>query len=383
MTSSPDSPISRSHDVTEPPRGAEAAGSRAAAVAVQTVLGPVPVAEIGVTLTHEHLFGNLLEAVHPGTRPFLADLAAEPMSAQIAWALREDPYSNPDNCRLDDEDATCEELDLLVAAGGRTIIDNSTGVGRDPAALRRVAERTGLNVVMGSGWCLAHGHDDSWANTDPTAAAHGLIEEIEQGFLLPDGSRVRPGIIGEIGVGPLFTTSERVTLIASAIAQRHTGLPLLIHLPGWQRRAHEALDIVLEHGVDPAAVVLCHMDPSGSDHRYQREVAARGVWLEFDMIGMPYNFPGEGQSPAVHETAGVVAGLIADGLAGQLLLSHDVFLKGMWTRHGGNGYAFVPRVFLPRLVDLGVHPHVAAGLLADNPAALFRRAATTRLAATS
>jgi phosphotriesterase-related protein len=163
--------------------------------------------------------------------------------------------------------------------------------------------------------------------------------------------------------------------VAAALAQRRTGVPMLIHLPGWQRRAHEVLDIVLGLGLDPRAVVLCHMDPSGHDLAYQREVAARGVWLEFDMIGMPYNFPGEGQSPAVHETAAAVAGLIADGLAGQLLLSHDVFLKGMWTRNGGNGYAFVPTVFLPRLRDLGVPADVTAGLLTANPAALFTAAA--------
>lgn len=348
-------------------------------VLVETVLGPVPVSQIGMTLMHEHLFNNLTEALHDGIHPFVRDLADQPVSARIAWALREDPYSNADNCRLDDENVTCEELSLLVAAGGRTIVDNTTGPGRDPAALRRVSVRTGLNVVMGGGWCLAHGHDSSWATRDPQAAAAELVQELEHGVRLKDGSRVRPGIIGEIGVGPQFTDSERVTLLASAMAQVRTGVPLLIHLPGWQRRAHEVLDLVFDQGVNPSAVVLCHMDPSGSDPAYQREVAARGVWLEFDMIGMPYNFPGEGQSPSVPETADAVAGLIADGLADQLLLSHDVFLKGMWTRHGGNGYGFVPTAFIPRLVELGVDPELAAGLLTTNPAAVFVAAARARV----
>jgi phosphotriesterase-related protein len=350
-------------------------------VQVETVLGPVPLDSIGMTLMHEHIFDDLREAVRPATQPFLRENANRPVSAANAWALREDPYTSPDNCMLDDLDATCEELALFAAAGGRTVVDNTTGIGRDPAALRDVARRTGLNLVMGGGWCLAHGHDSSFAARDPEDAAQELIEEIEQGTPLDDGSRVRPGIIGEIGVGPQFTDSERVTLLASAIAQTRTGLPLLIHLPGWQRRAHEVVDLLLAQGCDPSAVVLCHMDPSGSDPAYQREVAVRGVWLEFDMIGMPYNFPGEGQSPAVHETADAVANLIHDGLAGQLLLSHDVFLKGMWTRHGGNGYSFVPQAFLPRLVGLGVDPDVASGLLTRNPAALFANAARTLSAA--
>jgi phosphotriesterase-related protein len=342
---------------------------------VQTVLGPVPVSELGTTLMHEHVFNDLREAIKAGAAPFLDELAREKVSAQIAWALREDPYSNVDNCTLDDEDVTVAELGLFAAAGGRTVVDNTTGPGRDPSALRRVARRTGLNVVMGSGWCLAHGHDDSWARRDPEEAADELVAEITGGVPVEDGERVRPGIIGEIGVGPSFTASERVTLLASAKAQTRTGIPLLIHLPGWQRRAHEVVDLVLAEGVDPSAVVLCHMDPSGSDRQYQREVARRGVWLEFDMIGMPFNCVGEGQSPAVHETADAVAGLIADGFASQLLLSHDVFLKAMWTRYGGNGYAFVPAAFLPRLERLGVDAETVAGLLTTNPAAVFTAAA--------
>ena len=344
-------------------------------VAVRTVLGEVPVEELGVTLTHEHLFNDLGEALHEATLPELRERASRRVTPADAWLLREDPYSNRDNCRLDDEEVTAAELVLFSVAGGRTVVDNTTGAGRRPGALARTAERTGLNVVMASGWCLAHGHDDTFARLDPERLADQLVAEHADGVLTDDGRRVRPGVIGEIGVGPSFTPSERTTLVAAALAQPRTGVPLLIHLPGWQRRAHEVLDVVLGLGLDPRAVVLCHMDPSGHDVTYQREVAARGVWLEFDMIGMPYNFPGEGLSPAVHETAAAVAGLVADGLAGQLLLSHDVFLKGMWTRNGGNGYAFVPTAFLPRLRDLGVPADVAAGLITANPAALFTAAA--------
>jgi phosphotriesterase-related protein len=138
------------------------------------------------------------------------------------------------------------------------------------------------------------------------------------------------------------------------------------------------LDIVFSHGVDPGSVVLCHMDPSGKDTAYQREVAARGVWLEFDMIGMLDNFPGEGQSPAVQDSVDAVSGLIADGLSGQLLLSQDVFLKDMYTRHGGNGYAFVLTAFLPRLVEAGAPEDVVRSLLTANPGQVFTNAARAR-----
>jgi phosphotriesterase-related protein len=346
-------------------------------VLVQTVLGPVPASALGTTLTHEHLFNELTEAVHPGVRSFSRPLASAAVSAANAWMLREDPYSCTDNVRIDesDLDIVVDEASAFRDLGGRTIVNNTTGVGRRPAALVEVARRTGLNVVMAGGWCLAHGDDDVLTGNDVDRMVTELVGEIEDGVALSDGSRVRVGVIGEIGVGPRFTEAERATLVASCRAQLLTGVPLLIHLPGWQRRAHEVLDIVVAHGVDPHAVVLCHMDPSGKDLTYQREVADRGAWLEFDMIAMPFNYPGEGQSPSVQDTVDAVTGLIADGYHDQLLLSHDVFLKAMWTRYGGNGFGYVPAAFLPRLVENGVAPSVTQDLVTRNPAALFVAAA--------
>lgn len=341
---------------------------------VQTVTGPIPVTELGITMMHEHTVGSLTEAVTLGARHFSGDLVDQKVSAATAWLLREDPYSCPDNVRKDDEELIVDELALLVRGGGRTVVDNSTAAGRNPAGLVRVAQRTGLNVVMGSGWSFAHGTEDVVGDEDPERWAAELVEEHRQGVVIDDGTRVLPGIIGEIGVGPNFTASERMTLHAASIAQPQVGVPLTIHLPGWQRRAHDVLDVVFSHGVDPRAVVLCHMDPSGKDSSYQREIASRGVWLEFDMIGMTNNFPGEGQSPSVQDTVDAVSGLVADGLAGQLLLSQDVFLKNMYTRHGGNGYAFVLMAFLPRLIEAGVPELAAHALLTDNPAAVFSAA---------
>ncbi|MCW2846308.1 MAG: aryldialkylphosphatase [Marmoricola sp.] len=343
-------------------------------VRVNAVLGPVPANSLGMTLTHEHL-------ICAWTKPLIepADAAdrlvyASRVDPSMRWLLQEDPSCCFDNARLDDTTAVVDELQIFKAAGGRTVVDCTNGdIGRDPLALRELSERTGLNIVMGSGWYVHRYHE---ARTAPATAAELCAELVSE---FTDGvgdTQIKPGIIGEIGVSPQFTHSERIRLRAAARAQLEVNVPLLIHLPGWQRRAFEVLDIVIgEEGVSPGAVVLCHMDPSGEDADYQRQVADRGVWLEFDMIGMPNYFPGEGQSPAPDQTAVAIARLVELGFASRLLLSHDVSVKSMWTRNGGNGMGYVPRLFLPRLERHGVPAGVTADLLTGNPRRLFVGAA--------
>src|SRR5699024_7449786 len=181
--------------------------------------------------------------------------------------------------------------------------------------------------------------------------------------------RIRAGMIGEVGVSPEFTDGERTSLRAAALAQHESsGTAMNIHMPGWQRRGEEVLDIAVgEMGADPTCLSLAHSDPSGEDVDYQRRLLDRGVWLEFDMIGLDITFPGEGASPAIAETADAVARLIDLGYADQILLSHDLFLKQMWRSMGGNGFILVPTAFLELLVARGVERSVARQLITGNP----------------
>jgi phosphotriesterase-related protein len=341
---------------------------------VQTVLGPVESGRLGITLMHEHTLRSPPELPYSGVRAFSAGLKHQAVTAGNAWLVREDPYVSLDNRDLTDIEPVAEEIGLFTAVGGRTIVDNSNGAERDPELLVRLARRTGVNLVMGSGWSIVPGSTTATGGRSAESYADDLIQEHLEGVELADGSRVRPGVIGEIGVGPQFTDAERTALRAAALAQLHLGVPLLIHLPGWRRLAHDVLDVVLGSGVDPRAVVLCHMDPSGSDPDYQCTVAERGAWLEFDMIGMLNTYPGEGQSPSPGQTADAVAALVGAGHGSQILLSQDVGMKTMWTKFGGNGYAFVPSAFLPRLRDLGVDEQLVSSFLTDHPRQVFEAA---------
>jgi phosphotriesterase-related protein len=161
-------------------------------------------------------------------------------------------------------------------------------------------------------------------------------------------------------------------LRGAARAARTTGLPLMVHLPGWERHGNRVLDVVEEEGADVRHTVLCHMNPSLEDRDYQTGLAARGAFIEYDMIGMDYYYADQdAQCPCDEHNARAIKGLIDDGFLGALLLSQDVFLKMMLTRYGGFGYAHVLRHFVPRLRRHGVTDEQVRALLVENPRRVF------------
>jgi phosphotriesterase-related protein len=149
---------------------------------------------------------------------------------------------------------------------------------------------------------------------------------------------------------------------------------MFVHLPGWERLGHAVLDIVESEGVDPGATVLCHMNPSWTDQGYQRSLADRGSWLEYDMVGMDYYYADQqAQSPCDEENAQAICGLLEAGYR-RLLVSSDTFLKMMLKRYGGFGYAHVPTNFAARLRRHGLREDVVRGLMEEHPRRLFETA---------
>jgi phosphotriesterase-related protein len=118
------------------------------------------------------------------------------------------------------------------------------------------------------------------------------------------------------------------------------------------------------------------MNPSGEDFAYQAGLAARGAWLEYDMIGMDYFYADQqAQSPSDEENARAIARLRDAGLLGSLLLSQDVFIKIQLVRYGGTGYAHILDYFVPRLRRHGFTDEEIATLLIDNPRRVFTEGA--------
>ncbi len=337
---------------------------------VMTVDGPISSADLGMTLMHEHLQNDCTCWWHPPTDPARQYLVDSPVRIEILSELRQDPFVNRHNIALDDLPLAIEEVSAFAAAGGRTVVDPTCrGIGRDPAKLRAISAGAGLNVVMGAGYYLHTSMPPEVATLTVDEIADQIVFEALAGV---DGTDAKIGLIGEIGVSSAFTEAEERSLRGAARAQARTGLPLMVHLPGWFRLGHRVLDIVEAEGGELRHTVLCHMNPSHADVDYQSGLAARGAFVEFDMIGMDYFYADQQvQCPSDDEVAVAILRLAEAGHLDRILLSQDVFLKMMLSRYGGNGYAFVVKHFLPRLKRHGMDETSLRDLMTTNPRRVF------------
>lgn len=337
---------------------------------VMTVDGPIPSARLGVTLMHEHLQNDCSCWWNPPQDPARQYLAEGPVRMEILGELAQDPFVNLHNTKLDELDLAIEEVAAFAQVGGQSVVDPTCrGIGRSPHKLRAISAGTGLNVVMGAGYYLHTSFPPDFERLSVEAIADQIVQEALEGV---DGTDARIGLIGEIGVSSDFTEGEERSLRGAVRAMVRTGLPLMVHLPGWFRLGHRVLDVVEEEGGDLRHTVLCHMNPSFDDAVYQDSLAARGAFLEYDMIGMDYFYADQqAQCPSDEEVARAIMRLIGAGHGDRLLLSQDVFIKMMLTRYGGNGYAFVVKHFLPRLRRHGADEATIERLMVTNPRRVF------------
>lgn len=296
-----------------------------------TVQGEIPETKLGVTLSHEHV---------------LCDL----------WGLIKD-YDGI----LDDQELAVEELSYYKGFGGRSVVDaTSIGLGRNPAALRKISQATGLNLIMGSAWYRERVYPSYIFEFSVEALAEMIINDITAGA---EGTDVRAGIIGEIGTERHHITpaQERV-FRASGRAQRRTGVSIWTHTTHFGELALEQIALLREEEVPPDRIVISHL----GDHYRPRnlaEIAERGVYLSIDNIG----YCGEGYG-SDEWRARNIGYLFEAGYGHQIMLSGDVCAKHHLRAYGGKGYGHVLSKFVPLLRSRGLSEEDVHTMTVTTPA---------------
>ena len=370
-------------------RGAALAGK------VQTVRGPVDPGALGKTLMHEHLFLDLrkthlphvVSVDLPGRSEPLLTSDDFPATELAAWEAKvdvgnlraaKDAEPIADNYILADEEVAVAEVTEFRNSGGGTVVDvTSIGLKRDPEALLRVSEATGLHVVMGTGYYQRVYHPVDMDQRSVEDLTEVIVTDVTEGV---NGTGIRSGIIGEIGVngGPIRPNEEK-SIRAAGLASLVTGAPISLHRGGVGAERHQTLDILEEFGVDLERVILGHSDEIADDMGLLLELLERGPYVQLDLIGrdevvrsIDVLGPEEGLGPSVTaRDAEAVPRLIEAGYEDKVLLSHDVCWKTHLKRYGGFGYSFILERFIPHLLNTGVEQSSIQKMMVTNPARIL------------
>ena len=301
-------------------------------MSIQTVLGAIEPADLGVTLMHEH---TLVDAWEWGGR--------------LGY-----------DSTVDDEELLVEELAYYRDAGGSALVDvTPIGLRRDPSGMRRLARATGLHIVMGCGWYRERVYPAYIHELSTNALAEMLVKELEEGV---EGG-IRPGIIGEIGTERFHVTpAEEKVFRAAARAQRATGASVTTHTTHFGDLAHEQMDILMEEGVPPERIVIGHL---GERRGVKGElaIAERGVYVEIDHVGRPAS---AGTQPEWRRARNV-AELVQAGYLDRVLISMDICANSLLRWNGGHGFDYLLTTFVPLLREEGLTDEQIHIILVDNP----------------
>ena len=301
---------------------------------IQTVNGPISVKELGVTMCHEHLAVDLSR-------------------------VRKDQDSN-----FDDRELICDEIEKMKAFGVQSIIEVSCNdMGRDVKTLRWYSNTCGIHIVASTGYYLEEYHSDFVRNSSPEELSEVFCKEITVGI---DGTDIKAGIIGEVASGePVMTESERKVLIAAALAGKRTKTAVTTHCQ-LGRLGLEQCELFHKYGMDPAKVILGHVDLA-NDKAYYEELLKQGVNLGFDTIGKTGYLSDE-------DRADNLMWLIERGWMDRIVLSQDISRKSYLSRYGKYaGYMIVMKNFVPMLKKRGIMQKDLDQMLIYNPARILEK----------
>lgn len=337
---------------------------------INTVLGEKSADELGIVTPHEHVFINLSAFFDKHSVYGIDNPETEKVTMENLGTLNLDPYALKDNLVMDDYKVQKKEIEYFKKAGGGTIVDLTLpGIGRDPVALKKLAEETGLNIIMGTGYYVSSTHKPCVKEQTEEQMAEDFVNELTVGI---DGTDVKAGIIGEIGISELFNDDERKVLRAAAIAHKKTGAPINVHINPWTVNGLESADILLSAGVNPKSICISHIDVE-NDLDYIYKLLNKGVYIEFDNFGKEYHVrrevrnSGYGLFVSDIERVKLVKKLVDDGYIDQLLMSCDVCLKNILRTYGGYGYDHVLRNVLPMLEEEGLTKEQIDKIVKINP----------------
>ncbi len=318
---------------------------------VNTVKGPIDVAQVGVTLMHEHVFVLSTEIMQNFPGP---------------WGEEEK--------RVADAVARLSEL---KSRGVDSIVDLTViGLGRYIPRIQRVAAQTQLNIIVATGVYTYNDVPFYFHYQGPGTALGGeelmvdmFVRDIEEGIA---DTGVRAAILKcATDVQGITPGVERV-LRAVAQAHRRTGVPISTHTHAHTERGLEQQRIFQEEGVDLSRVVIGHSGDT-TDKYFRVGFIGNGWNMGMDRFGFDGRLP-------LEDRVKTVAKLCELSYAGKMVLSQDAscFMDALpeaavpvmlprWH------YLHIHNDLIPALRERGVTDEQVKTMLVYNPRKIFER----------
>ncbi len=311
---------------------------------INTALGPVSTADLGQTLTHEHV-----------------------VSANWNMRMCYKQWFDRDEFLA----YAAEDLRRTRLVGVSTLVDvTPVCLGRDTGIVKEVARRTGMQIVCATGFFFT---ENQWMyNRSTESFLRCLMHDIQEGM---DGTDVLPGIIkcctDAMGVTPI---NERI-LTASAIAAKESGLPVATHATYRNDSARRQLDILEKHGVPLDRVVIGHSGDT-NDVGYLEAILHRGCYVGLDRFG-------DEAKNSLENRVSTLMALCERGWLNRILISHDYvsfvdlgpfewrFQREKDPDDAVYNSRYIHRYALPLLRTKGFPEESIRQLLIGNPRAFF------------
>lgn len=302
-------------------------------MAIFGINGKIRPEDLGKTYMHEHLYLDLSR-------------------------IKGDPDTH-----YDATETVAEELKDLHARGISTIVEvTNTGMGRDLERMKQIAEISGMQVIVSTGYYKDPFLPDAVTAETAEYLAKRMIGELNEGI---DGTEIRAQLIAEIGTSKnVMTEMEEKVFEAAARAHVETGAAISTHTT-LGTYAVEQLDFFKRFGVDLEKVVIGHVDLRCDLDTHLR-IAETGATLAFDTIGKVNYASDEARVEHIQK-------LIEHGHGKQIVLSQDLTRKSHLKAFGGIGYSYLLDVFLPKLRAAGVDEKWIRQMLVKTPARILDR----------
>lgn len=304
---------------------------------LMTVNGKIPAADLGRSLSHEHVLVDFIGAKETGYHRWDRKEVIEIVLPHLMDAKR---------------------------LGYRSLFECTPAfLGRDPRLLKELSAASGLHLVTNTGYYGARQNKfipEEAFDATVDELAEKWIEEFRSGI---EDTRIKPGFI-KIAVdrGDQLSSFHEKLVRAACRTHLATGLTIASHT-GPTNAAFAQASILQEEGVAPEAFIWVHATRASPEN--QIKAANMGLWISIDNQ--------RENAALLKANAERLAKLKEAGLLSRVLVSQDA---GWYSpgEPGGGGfvpYTLVENALLPLLREAGFEDADIEQLLVKNPAEAY------------